>query len=81
MFSIPKLLFLILLAIVGWVLYKAIKRRGLTGFFASRDDAKGDGRGKNDPKALDMEKCRICGDFVPGDARACANGRCPYPAG
>ena len=81
MFSLPKLLFLILLAIVGWVLYKAIKRRGLTGFFGSGDDTKAAGRGKGDPKALDMEKCRICGDFVPADVRACANSRCPYPAG
>ena len=81
MFSLPKLLILILLAIVGWVLYKAIKRRGLTGFFGTGGDRADPKPGTGQPKALDMEKCRICGDFVPADARACTNSRCPYPRG
>ena len=75
MFSLPKLLILILLAIGGWWLYKAIKRRDLFG------TVKGAKRAESaHPKSLDMEKCRICGDFVPADARACAQTRCPYPA-
>jgi hypothetical protein len=81
MLSIPKLIILILVAIAGWYLYKAIKRRGLDGIFKrSGPETKTGGAAKSDePKALDMEKCRICGDFVPADARACAQARCPYP--
>jgi hypothetical protein len=78
MLSIPKLIILILLAVAGWYLYKAIKRRGLDGLFRRKDPAAAPKAGE--PKALDMEKCRICGDFVPADARACAENRCPYPS-
>ena len=79
MLSIPKLIILILVAIAGWYLYKAIKRRGLDGIFKSGQGAPTAKSGE--PKALDMEKCRICGDFVPADAHACAQARCPYPPG
>jgi hypothetical protein len=77
MLSIPKLLILILLGVGGWYLYKTIKRRGLDGIFKS-DGAAPEPKSA-EPKALDMEKCRICGDFVPSDARACAQASCPYP--
>jgi hypothetical protein len=77
MLSIPKLIILILCAIAGWYLYKAIKRRGLDGIFKRNND--GSTAKSGEPKALDMEKCRICGDFVPADAQACAQARCPYP--
>jgi hypothetical protein len=77
MLSIPKLIILILVAIAGWYLYKAIKRRGLDGIFKRSHE--GEAAKSGEPKALDMEKCRICGDFVPADARACAQARCPYP--
>ena len=79
MLSIPKLIILILVAIAGWYLYKAIKRRGLDGIFKS--SGKGPSAKSAESKALDMEKCRICGDFVPADAQACAQARCPYPQG
>jgi hypothetical protein len=78
MLSIPKIIILILVAIAGWYLYKAFKRRGLDGIFKRNDPSATAKSGE--PKALDMEKCRICGDFVPSDARACAEKRCPYPA-
>lgn len=77
MLSIPKIIVLILVAIAGWYLYKAIKRRGLDGIF-KRDDPAATSKSA-EPKALEMEKCRICGDFVPSDARACVESRCPYP--
>jgi hypothetical protein len=77
MVSIPKLLILILLAVAGWYLYKMIKRRGIDGIVKSAGTA--ESGNSAEPKALDMEKCRICGDFVPADARACAQARCPYP--
>lgn len=78
MFSLPKLLVLILLIGGGWYLYKAIQRRGVSGIFTRPDDSGDTKSGR--PKALDMEKCRICGDFVPTDARRCGQDRCPYPA-
>lgn len=78
MFSLPKLLLLILVIGGGWYLYKAIQRRGVSGIF-DRPDRRDESR-SGGPKALDMEKCRICGDFVPSDARACGQDRCPYPA-
>ena len=72
MFSIPKLIILILVAIAGWYLYKAIKRRGLDGIFKSAQDAVAPKSAEppSESMALDMEKCRICGDFVPADGLA-----------
>jgi hypothetical protein len=78
MLGLPKLLVLILIFGVGWYLYKAIQRRGVSGIF--RDGDMGPARPTGQPKALDMEKCRICGDFVPPGAQSCAQDRCPYPA-
>ena len=77
MVSIPKLLILILLGVGGWYLYKMIKRRGIDGILKGGNTPESAKTGG--PKALDMEKYRICGDFVPADARACAQDRCPYP--
>ena len=68
MLSIPKLIILILVAIAGWYLYKTIKRRGLDGIF--KNTAPDSAPRPAEPKALEMEKCRICGDFVPADALA-----------
>jgi len=76
MFSIPKILILVIVGIAIWFLWRMIQRRGVSGIFRS-----GAGESKQTPKALDMEKCRICGDFVPAEQRACANARCPYPIG
>jgi hypothetical protein len=78
MFSLPKILVLIVILVAVWVLYTAIKRRGVSGIFRSTN-AKETKAGPAQPKALEMEKCRICGDFVPADTRACAQTRCPYP--
>ena len=78
MFSLPKLLVLILLIGGGWYLYKAIQRRGVSGIFSRPETP--DRPQAGGPKALDMEKCRICGDFVPADACRCGQDRCPYPA-
>jgi len=79
MLSIPKLLILILVAIAGWYLYKAIKRRGLDGIFKSGHE--GPSAKSGEAKALDMEKCRICGDFVPADMLAAHEAGCRYPQG
>jgi hypothetical protein len=77
MLSIPKLIILILIVGGIWFLYRAIQRRGVSGIFRTSRPAAAARTGE--PQALDMEKCRICGDFVPTDSRACAQARCPYP--
>jgi hypothetical protein len=77
MLSIPKLILLILIIGGIWFLSRAIQRRGIAGIFRNTRAAAPPRAGE--PKALDMEKCRICGDFVPPDARACGQARCPYP--
>jgi len=73
--GLVKLIIFAVVAIAAWWLWRTIQRRGVSGIF-SRDPAKEAAQ----PKALEMEKCRICGDFVSAEARACANPRCPYPA-
>ena len=75
----PGLVKIVIFAVVvlgAWWLWRTIQRRGVSGIFSrpAPDPAA-------KPKALEMEKCRICGDFVSDEARACANVRCPYPAG
>jgi len=72
--GLTKLIIFAVLVLGAWWLWRTIRRRGVDGIF--RREAKD----ASQPKALEMEKCRICGDFVSGEARACANARCPYPA-
>ena len=73
MLGLPKLLLLIVIGGAIWFVWRAIQRRGVSGIVRPSQGGQ--------PKALDMEKCRICGDFVPAEQRACANPRCPYPEG
>ena len=77
MFSLPKILLFVVVGIAIWMLWRMLQRRGVSGFFRQGKTR----TTKQAPKALEMEKCRICGDFVSADARACANTRCPYPGG
>jgi hypothetical protein len=77
MLSIPKLIVLILIALAGWYLYKTIKRRGVDGIFRAGNE--GAAAKSGEPKALEMEKCRICGDFVPADMLAAHEADCRYP--
>ena len=74
--GLTKVLIFAVLVLAAWWLWRTIQRRGVSGIFRSPANKK---TGAQAPKALDMEKCRICGDFVPDEARACANQRCPYP--
>ena len=79
MFSLPKILLFVVVGIAIWLLWRMLQRRGVSGIFR-QGKTQGTTQGtQQDPKALEMEKCRICGDFVSADARACANTRCPYP--
>jgi hypothetical protein len=79
MLSLSKILLLVAVICVVWYGYKLLERRGLTGLFG---EPKTQRRPPNPakPRALDMQKCNRCGDYVATDAGACARSDCPYPA-
>jgi len=83
-FSLPKLVFTILVVVVVFYGFKAIsqlqERREKR--VADRASARGaDAAAKRSASVEDMVACATCGTFVPTrSARSCGRGDCPYPA-
>ncbi len=83
-FSLPKLVFTILVVVVVFYGFKAIsqlqERREKR--VANRASARGtDATTKRSAGVEDMVACTTCGTFVPArSARSCGRGDCPYPA-
>jgi len=82
-FSLPKLLFTILIVVLVVYGFKAVSRlqerrdRELAGAKGRRPRA---ARGARAADAEDMVACPACGTFVPANgARACGRDDCPYP--
>ena len=80
-FSLGKIIVLLLIIMVVWYGFKVVARRGQS---VGRDKT-GEKLGKDRDDASrdtvhDMERCRVCGTFVPAAAaRACGRDGCPYP--
>jgi uncharacterized protein len=75
MFSIPKLIILVLIVGAVWYGYKMFTRGRAVGAPKKPGNVAGDRTG-----AVDMAKCAVCGDFVPGaTASDCGRTGCPYP--
>ncbi len=83
-FSLPKLVFTVLVVVVVFYGFKAIsqlqERREKQ--VADRASARGtDAAAKRSAGVEDMVACATCGTFVPTrSARSCGRGDCPYPA-
>ncbi len=83
-FSLPKLVFTVLVVVVVFYGFKAIsqlqERREKR--VADRASARGtDAAAKRSAGVEDMVACATCGTFVPArSARSCGRGDCPYPA-
>ena len=83
-FSLPKLIFTVLVVVVVFYGFKAIsqlqERREKQ--VADRASARGtDAAAKRSAGVEDMVACATCGTFVPTrSARSCGRGDCPYPA-
>ncbi len=83
-FSLPKLIFTVLVVVVVIYGFKAItqlqERREKQ--VADRGRTGGSGTAaKRSAGVEDMVACEVCGTFVPSrSARSCGRGDCPYPA-
>jgi len=75
-FSLTKLLVLIAIIAIVWYGFKYVGRRNEIAAKAAKPkpvDEKSAG-------SVDMEKCSVCGTFVPnGAARHCGRDACPFP--
>ncbi len=83
-FSLPKLIFTVLVVVVVFYGFKAVsqlqERRERQ--VANRRKSGGSGAAAKPSAAVeDMVACDVCGTFVPSrSARSCGRGDCPYPA-
>ncbi len=84
-FSLPKLIVLAAIVAAIWYVYKLIERRtGGKGRGGSSGASSGASSGTSSggdaaPKAVDMNKCTVCGDYVSAETpTACDRAGCPY---
>jgi hypothetical protein len=75
MLSLPKILFMIVLAVGAWVAWRWYKRVGEVRR-VDRSQAE-----SLDPKAEVAVRCRTCGTYVTAGAGSCGRGDCPYGRG
>jgi hypothetical protein len=75
MLSLPKILFLVVLAVGAWVAWRWIKRVGEVRRVDRRQAE------ALDPKAEVTVRCRTCGTYVVAGAGSCGRGDCPYGRG
>ena len=88
-FSLPKLIFTILVVVVVFYGFKAVtrlqERRQASGDTndAPRGGTQASARGRSAPESdgsEDMIACTDCGTYVAASgARSCGRGDCPYP--
>lgn len=81
LFSVSKILVLIVIIAAVWYGFKLIARRNQK--FGSRPPQRHVRSGKqeaSDKTTQDMESCAVCGTFVPNEAaKNCGRDACPYP--
>jgi hypothetical protein len=70
MLSLPKILLLLAVIAVVAVLSKSFRGRGSKPDEVDKDDA--------ETKALDLNECSVCGNFVTADTRGCERADCPH---
>ena len=81
LFSVSKILVLIVIIAVVWYGFKIIARRNRNMGSRQPRGHIGSGRQEASGKATqDMESCAVCGTFVPNaSAKGCGRDACPYP--
>ncbi|MDA0240093.1 MAG: hypothetical protein O3A84_08725 [Proteobacteria bacterium] len=73
MFSLPKIIVLLLIVGAVWYGFKYLSRGRV-----NADDPKAPNRGSDD-EPVAMIQCPICSDFVAGEAATnCGKDACPY---
>jgi hypothetical protein len=81
LFSVSKLLVLILVIGAVWYGFKIFARRN-QGIDSRKKSGHVD-HGRQDASVnnvQDMQSCTVCGTFVPNDvAKSCGRDACPYP--
>lgn len=70
MLSLPKIL--LLLAVIAVVVLVTKTLRG------KAPKSSEDGKKEAENKALDMNQCAVCGNYVAADTRGCERPECPY---
>ncbi|MDP7547618.1 MAG: hypothetical protein QGF20_10030 [Alphaproteobacteria bacterium] len=70
MLSLPKILLLLAVVAVVVLLSKSWRGRGSKPGEVGKDAA--------DNKALDLNECAVCGNFVAVGAAGCERADCPY---
>lgn len=80
MFSIWKLIVLLLIIAVVWYGFKYFGRLNRVREVRQKEQlAKRAKAGKSKPKTQDMVPCAVCGDFVPDTGPGdCGRANCPY---
>ena len=76
-FSLPKLLVLIGIVALVWYGFKV---------FTRGRELKDPEKGANPPDAyakqpVDLQECKICGDYVDTAGPSCGKNNCPFPRG
>ena len=81
LFSVGKILVLILIIGAVWYGFKFIARRNQNVGSKHPQGHIGSGKREASDKATqEMESCAVCGTFVPNaSAKACGRDACPYP--
>lgn len=73
MFSIGKILVLVAIVAAVWYGFKWMSRPRAGGSGKVADEAP--------PAVEEMDKCSVCGTFVPAEgAKDCGRDDCPYPS-
>jgi len=75
-FSLPKLIVLAVIVAVVWYGFK-IFTKGKQLENPGEDDAVA----RDEPEAVDMQSCAVCGDYVAPGSSNCGKENCPYPVG
>ena len=74
-FSLAKLIVLAVIVAVVWYGFKVFTKGKQL-----ENPGEEESITKDEPEAVDMQACGVCGDYVAPEASDCGKDDCPYPA-